>query len=166
MNGTLEPAGEGWRLVFVRPLAHPADLVWQAVTETEHLKAWFPQPISGDFVEGGRLTFHSEHDEVGDFHGTVLAVKRPRLLEFTWGEDTLRIEIEPDGDGCILTFSDTITELGKAARDGAGWHVCLDGLEADLDGRPAPTMPESWQAIHPSYVSDFGPDASTIGPPQ
>jgi len=166
MNGTLEPTGDNWRLVFVRPLRHPAEQVWRAVTETEHLKAWFPQPISGEFVAGAQLTFHSEHPGVDDFHGTVVAVEPPRLLEFTWGEDTLRIEIEADGAGCVLTFSDTITDLGKAARDGAGWHVCLDGLAADLDGDPPPPMPESWQEVHPSYVKDFGPDAATIGPPQ
>jgi uncharacterized protein YndB with AHSA1/START domain len=166
MNGTLHPVGDRWQLVFVRPLAHPAEAVWRAVTETQHLKAWFPQPVSGEFVAGGQLTFHSEYAEVGDFHGTVLAVDPPRLLEFTWGEDTLRIEIEPSDSGCTLTFRDTITELGKAARDAAGWHVCLDGLAADLGAGPAPAMPDSWQAIHPSYVSDFGPAAATIGPPQ
>jgi uncharacterized protein YndB with AHSA1/START domain len=166
VNGTLEPAGDSWRIVFVRQLGHPADKVWRAVTQLPHLKAWFPQPISGEFVAGGQLTFHAGLAGVGDFHGIVLAAEPPRLLEFTWGEDTLRIVIEPDGGGCVLTFSDTITDLGKAARDGAGWHVCLDGLEADLDGAPAPTMPDSWQAIHPSYVSEFGPAASTIGPPK
>lgn len=165
MTGTLERSGDAWRLVFVRPLAHPVERVWRAVTETEHLKAWFPQPISGEFVTGAELTFHSEYAGVVDFHGTVLIADPPHLLEYTWGDDTLRIEIAPDGDGCILTFSDTITELGKAARDGAGWHVCLDGLVADLEGGPAPTMPDAWQAVHPDYVSRFGPEASTLGPP-
>ncbi|HEX8073920.1 MAG TPA: SRPBCC domain-containing protein [Thermoleophilaceae bacterium] len=38
-------------------------------------------------------------------------------------------------------FPDTIVELGKAARDGAGWHVCLDQLEHQLDGTSPPWSP-------------------------
>jgi len=32
---------------------------------------------------------------------------------------------------------DTIDELGKAARDGAGWHACLDVLQQPSERRPA-----------------------------
>jgi hypothetical protein len=38
----------------------------------------------------------------------------------------------PSPGGCTLT--DTIDALGKAARDGAGRHVCLDRLEHELAG--------------------------------
>ena len=31
---------------------------------------------------------------------------------------------------------DTIDDLGKAARDGAGWHVCLEALEHALAVAP------------------------------
>ena len=40
----------------------------------------------------------------------------------------------PDGDGCVLTLINRFDEIGKAARDAAGWHACLDALEASLDG--------------------------------
>lgn len=52
-------------------------------------------------------------------------------------------------------------------RYGAGWRVCLELLEHDLDGI-APQAPsgERWQAVHPGYVEQFGPEASTIGPPE
>jgi hypothetical protein len=79
----------------------------------------------------------------------------------------LRFELRPDGDGSVLTFLNTFDELGKAARDGAGWHACLDLLEHHLTGETAPWDPgERWQQVHPSYVERFGPEASTIGPPQ
>jgi hypothetical protein len=55
-------------------------------------------------------------------------------------------------------------EIGKAARDAAGWHACLDALEAHLDGEPLDSM-ERWQAVHPGYVERFGPEAATLGPP-
>ena len=34
------------------------------------------------------------------------------------------LELRADSSGCLLTFTDTIDAHGKAARDGAGWHVC------------------------------------------
>ena len=38
--------------------------------------------------------------------------------------------------GELELLEDTLDERGKAARDGAGWHTCLDALETSLDGRP------------------------------
>jgi hypothetical protein len=71
-----------------------------------------------------------------------------------------------DGDGSTLTLLVTLDELGKAARDGAGWHVCLDLLALRLDGTTAPwSSGERWRQVHPSYVEALGPEAATIGPP-
>lgn len=162
IGGRLESDGAGWRLRFTRPLAHPAEKVWRAITEPEHLAAWFPDGISGAWTVGATLTFGSP--QVGTFTGEVLQVYPPRLLEYSWGTDVLRFEIEPDGDRCTLTLLDTIDELGKAARDGAGWHVCLDALAARLDGVTW-QADGRWEALHADYRAAFGPEASTIGPP-
>ena len=58
------------------------------------------------------------------------------------------------------------TEQGKAARDGAGWHECLDNLVKLLASDPERVEADTWATIHPAYVERFGPAASTIGPPQ
>jgi hypothetical protein len=90
------------------------------------------------------------------------------LLEFSWGDgDTLRFELREDNGATELTLVDTFDELGKAARDAAGWHACLDALEADLaeDAAPVDTM-ERWRDVHGSYIERFGPEAATIGPPE
>lgn len=172
--GELERAGDGWRLRYVRRYAHPAEKVWRAITEPEHLASWFPNRITGEFTANGSLVFHFDGHDIDDMPGTVLAIDPPRLLEYSWGPDTLRFELEADGDGCVLTFSDTIAEIGKAARDGAGWHVCLDSLAAELDGIDTTTLPDelnpktpaAWKLIHPHYVSGFPAEASTEGPPE
>lgn len=164
MDGILEPAGDSWRLRFSRELAHPADVVWRALTEPEQLAAWFPQHVSGEWRVGARLHFGSQL--VPDFDGEVLQVNEPRLLEFRWGTDVLRFEITPTAEGCMLTLTDTFTEQGKAARDAAGWHVCLDALEKALGGTDAPAPShDGWAAAHERYVARFGPDAARIGPP-
>jgi hypothetical protein len=96
--------------------------------------------------------------------GEVLAIEPPSLLEMTWGEDRLRFELSPDGDGTALVLIATMAELGKAARDGAGWHVCLDNLARSLSGEQPSA--EEWRAVNREYVARFGPSASTIGPPK
>ena len=165
--GTLEPAGQAWRLRFTRELAHPVDLVWRALTETEHLNAWFPMRVRGAWAEGATLTFADPQGRGPEFTGRVLACQPPSLLEFRWGTDVIRLEIVPNPRGCTFVLTDTFGELGKAARDAAGWHVCLDSLACHLDGAAAPWPPgEQWSEVHPGYVAKFGPDTATMGPPE
>lgn len=168
MQGELEQVGDRWRLRFTRSLAHAPEKVWRAVSDPEHLRFWFPDRLVGDVLTvGASLRFESDYVDGGFFEGRVLAADPPRLLEFTWGTDVIRLEIEPTDDGCVLTLLDTIDEVGKAARDGAGWHVCLDKLEHHLAGAaPAWTDGDRWSALHGDYVTAFGPQGSTIGPPQ
>jgi uncharacterized protein YndB with AHSA1/START domain len=135
------------RLVFVRTLAHPIEKVWRAVTEPEHQAHWFPD---------------------GAFDGEILVSEPPNVLEIQWFTDRVRIElaVAPDGNGTVLTLTDTFSELGKAARDGAGWHDCLDELGHHLDGTAADaSMGTRWKALNAAYVDAFGPEAATIGVP-
>jgi uncharacterized protein YndB with AHSA1/START domain len=163
MNGDLIQTAAGWQLRFERRLAHPPEKVWRAITEPEHLKAWFPQEIAGDWEVGSVLDFKSRY---GDFQGEVLAFEPPRLVEFRWGADTIRMEVSADGEGSLLTLTDTIDELGKAARDSAGWHTCLDHLEHELDGTSADfDDSDRWAELNAGYVAKYGPEAATIGPP-
>jgi uncharacterized protein YndB with AHSA1/START domain len=151
------------RLVFTRRLPHPVEKVWRAITEPEHLAVWFPDRMEGRFAPGASLRFVVATGDA--FDGEVLAFDPPAVLELRWGTDVLRMELATDGDGTVLTFTDTFGELGKAARDGAGWHECLARLEARLDGRTEPPADAVWSAVHPRYERALGPEASTIGPP-
>jgi uncharacterized protein YndB with AHSA1/START domain len=161
--GILARDGDGWTLTFTRRLAHTPEKVWRAVTEPEHLATWFPQEIVGERSPGARLRFVSG---AGDgFDGEMVVFEPPSVIEMMWGSDRLRIELQPDGPGTLLTLSDTFGELGKAARDAAGWHECLDRLAAELDGTPPPPWGERWRKVHPLYVERLGPEAATIGPP-
>ena len=167
VDGRLEQVGDRWQLRFVRSLPHPPEKVWRALTEPEDLKAWFPTAIIGARSPGAPLKFEFPNNEGPPFDGEMLVYEPPKRLEFRWGPDTLRFELEPDGDGCSLTLVDVLEELGKAARDGAGWHVCLEGLQHHLDGDgDARQQMERWDEVHPGYVERFGPDAATIGPPE
>ena len=174
MEGQLEQSDGRWRLRFTRTLPHPPEKVWRAITEPEHLGAWFPTDIEGERTAGAALRFVFRNGEGPKVDGEMITYDPPSVLEFRWGsEETLRFEVRPDGEGSVLLFLNTFDELGKAARDAAGWHVCLDALashldgpEAHVDGEEAPGAPGGrWQQVHESYVERFGPDASTVGPP-
>jgi len=103
----------------------------------------------------------------GSFAGQMLLFDPPEVVEFTWGTDLLRIELSQDGTGTgtLLTLTDTFDEVGKAARDAAGWHECLDRLVSALGSTAQPPQGERWRQIHPVYVAELGAEASTIGPP-
>jgi uncharacterized protein YndB with AHSA1/START domain len=162
--GTLARNGDRWSLTFTRRLPHPQARVWRAVTEPEHLAAWFPQKIVGERRKGARLRFESS---MGDpFKGEMLAYEPPTVLELTWGGDVLRIELRAEGDETVLTLTDTFADLGKAARDGAGWHECLDRLSAELADRDLPAWGVGWKVLYQQYMDRLGPEASTIGPPE
>lgn len=159
MQGELIQSGNKWQLRFTRELPHPPDKVWQAITEPEHLKAWFPMPVIGEWKVGAPLKFPSEY---GDFDGEVIEVRPQSSLEFRWGTDIIRFEVVPHDNGTRLTLLDTLDQRGKAARDAAGWHSCLDNLEAHLAGRLGSS---DWTTLNNKYVAQFGPEASAIGPP-
>jgi uncharacterized protein YndB with AHSA1/START domain len=167
MHGTVEQLDDGrWRLRFTRTLRHPPEKVWRAITEPEHLEHWFPTTIEGERATGSRLTFSFPGGEAPPFEGEMLAYEPSSVIEFQWGPDVVRIELQPSDEGTVLTLLDTLEERGKAARDGAGWHVCLDGLERHLAGDPAARdAMGAWRDVHGHYVEEFGPEAATIGPP-
>jgi uncharacterized protein YndB with AHSA1/START domain len=163
MNGRLEQSEGVWRLRFERTLAHAPEKVWRAITAPEHLAAWFPDTIVvSEWRVGAPLRFENPG---GGFDGEVLALEEGSMLAFRWGTDVIRLELRPEGSGTRLTLIDTIDQLGKAARDAAGWHACLDQLEAHLDGGAGAPASDIWRAVHPGYVEAFGPEAATIGPP-
>jgi uncharacterized protein YndB with AHSA1/START domain len=166
VDGTLEQTGEGWQLRFTRQLNHPTEKVWRAISEPEHLTAWFPFDIEGSRQTGASLRFAFRHDEGPSLEGTMALYEPPSTLELSWAGETLRFELQPYGHGTRFTLLNIFDELGKASRDAAGWHVCLDALAYHLDEQPPPrTSSERWSEVHPIYVKRFGAAASTIGPP-
>lgn len=60
----------------------------------------------------------------------------PRTLEYTWDDEVLRWELEPEDGGCRLVSTNTVEDRGATAAIAAGWHAGLEVLEAQPDGRP------------------------------
>jgi uncharacterized protein YndB with AHSA1/START domain len=165
--GTLERDGELCVLRYRRVLRHPPETVWRALTEDAQLAGWFPTTIEGERSAGAPLRFSFRENEGPPFDGKMLAYDAPKLLELRWGDDVLRFELAPDGTGTALTLTVTFSEYAKAARDAAGWHVCLQRLGHVAAGEELPFTPsDRWRVVHPDYVASLGPEASAFGPPE
>jgi uncharacterized protein YndB with AHSA1/START domain len=168
MYGDLRQLDDGrWQLRFTRTLRQPPEKVWRAITEPDHLAHWFPTTIDGERAAGAGLRFVFPADQAPPFDGEMIACEPPSLMELRWGGDVLRLELRAVDDGTELTLLDTFEEHGKAARDAAGWHTCLNALEAELRGEHgAREALDGWREAHAHYVERFGPQAASIGPPE
>jgi uncharacterized protein YndB with AHSA1/START domain len=152
-------------LRFERRLAHRPEKVWRAITDPAELAHWFPARIETELRAGAPIRFVFEHgpDPVvaGEadrelYRGEVLEVDPPRLFVYRWGRDVLRWEVVPDGQGSRLLFTQILDDRLAAARNAAGWDVCLEALAARLDGRPAERPPEGWLERGEQYIERFG----------
>lgn len=121
-------------------LAHPADRVWRAVTDPDELRTWFPQTLAYRPRVGSPVDF-TDDPALAPTTGTVLAWEPPQRFAFTWGDDELWFEVSaadapgtggPAGSRLVLT--DVLELPDAAARNAAGWEVCLDVLVAHLGG--------------------------------
>lgn len=143
-----------------RELPDPPSVVWHALTEREQLRSWFPCDVivrGGRWEVGAAITFPFPPGVMDTtLTGVVLEVDEPHVLAFTWGDDTLRFELSPEGDGTRLVLIDELPP-DSAARNAAGWEQCLDRL-ADLE--PAA---DGWQRRFERYAAAF---ESTLGPQQ
>lgn len=156
--------GDQWTLVLVRDLAHPPADVWSALTDPAELREWAPYDADRNLGAIGKAMLTTVHAPKP--HVTETNVKRaeaPRLLEFSWGDQDIRWELEPHGKGGTrLTLWHNI-DRRFIAMGAAGWHVCLDVLDRLLDGHPIgrlagpPAMQvEGWQRLHADYARQFG----------
>ena len=146
-----------------RHLPDPPPVVWQALTDREQLRSWFPCDV---IVEGGRweagaaITFPFPPEVIDmTLTGEVLEVDAPKALAFSWGEEVLRFELAPRNGGTRLVLIDELPP-GAAARNAAGWDVCLDRL-VGLDP-PASAWQPRFQVYSTAFAPALGPQE---GPP-
>jgi len=158
MYGAYETIENRPALRFERRLSHPVEVVWQAITRSDELEQWFPSRVEVDDLRpGAEITFRFESMPLEGapttISGRVTDFDPPRLFAFYWGEDHLRFELEPapGGDACTLRLTVLLDGREKAARDGAGWHVCLDRLEAGLAGRAEASGGPDWRGLYEEY---------------
>jgi uncharacterized protein YndB with AHSA1/START domain len=164
---------------FVRHYPHPIELVWEMLTEPDHLKVWF-MSARLDLRVGGSFVFGPDDDP--HLAGVITAVEPPRIIEFAnrttlraygyeQAVEQLRFELTAEDDGCRLDFTQRfpagtrgqpgnfegsdIPVPGTPWRPGflAGYHDFLERLGSHLDGRDVgvETHDDRWRELNALY---------------
>jgi len=139
--GEVRHTGDTVEIVFRRRYAKPLAKVWAALTVPERIADWFAATeIDGEVL---RVTFPGH----GVVEGRIVINEPMSTFAWTWpnqdGSDSMvRFDLEPDGDGCRLTLTQSGLTASEGAGNAAGWHAHLDGLPGAADG-----VRTSWERI-------------------
>ena len=165
----VEKDGDRWTLVLVRELRHPPARVWQALTDPAELREWAPFDADGSLATAGATvkltTVRAPTPNVSETR--VTRADAPRLLEYNWGGNDMRWQLDAVGTGTRLTLWTNI-DRRYIAMGAAGWHVCFDVLDRRLGGTPIGRLagPDvmkfgGWQRLHAEYVKLFADNERT-----
>jgi uncharacterized protein YndB with AHSA1/START domain len=163
----VEGGDKAWTLVFVRELRHSPSKVWRALTDPDELREWAPFDASRELGATGPVTLSMAGGaEPMPLEGAVIVADPPVLLEYTWGDDRLRWELEPTATGTRLTLRHTLEHRDWVPKVTAGWHICLDVAERALDGHPVGRIVADdarrfgWERLNVEYAAAFGIEAT------
>jgi uncharacterized protein YndB with AHSA1/START domain len=157
--------GDYATLKYERRLAHPREVVWNAITNPKELAEWMYTKAVIDGRNGGTTDFVTRP---GGFHttGRILVWDPPRVFEHEWhtaphpqlpdGEPdaVIRWELVRDGDfSTILTLTFSRVTKPTALSFAPGMHAFLDRLAAQLDHRALPDWVKTRDAVKGFYPS-------------
>lgn len=151
---------------FSRTYDHPVERVWRFVTDPDELAHWFPTRVELELTPGSTIRFTGDPVQE-DTTGTVLAVDAPRHLSFSWGGDELRFDLaQLDDKRTRFTLTNVLSERNTAARNGAGWEVCLAALDAQAEDRPYDGphagLTPGWQEYYAAYLAAGIPSGAFV----
>jgi uncharacterized protein YndB with AHSA1/START domain len=154
--------GDTWTLILVRELRHPPAQVWEALTDPAHLAEWAPFDADRSLASVGPVklsTVGTPTPQVSE--STVKRADAPRLLEYSWGGNEMRWELEPVGHSTRLTLWHNI-DRRFISWGAAGWHICFDVLDRALAGAPIGRIVAgdalklgAWQRLTGEYAKQF-----------
>jgi uncharacterized protein YndB with AHSA1/START domain len=154
--------GEKWTLVLVRELRHSPQKVWHALTDPASLREWAPFDADRSLAAVGSVKLSTVGTPAPQVSETeVTRADAPKLLEYRWGDNQMRWELEPLGDGTRLTLWHNI-DRGFIAMGAAGWHICLDVLDRLMSDEPigrivgGDAMRFGWPRLNEEYAKRFG----------
>jgi uncharacterized protein YndB with AHSA1/START domain len=163
MTETLSSENGRTVLRMRRDLRHPAEKVWRAITEPSQLAGWFPAAVELDLRLDGPVTFTFEQDPGAPVDeqssGVIRAYEPPHLIEYTWGDEVLRWELQPTAEGCTLHLTATYDDRAGSASFSGGWSLCFDALQRVLGD----TVPErDYRELHEHFIKAFGLDQGAV----
>jgi hypothetical protein len=166
MAAQVRKGGDKWTLILVRDFRHSPEIVWQALTDPEHLVEWAPFVADGNLDTPGstvNLTWVGTGTTV---ETRVTRAEAPRLLEYS----DIRWELAAIGGGTRLTLWHNI-DRRFISWGAAGWHIAFDVLDRLLSGNPIGRIAGSnamkhsdWKRLTAEYASQFAAETSQSQP--
>lgn len=154
--------GDHWTLILVRELRHPPAKVWQALTDPAELREWAPYDADRSLGAVGPVTLTAVGAPTPVVSETnVTRADAPSLLEYRWGDQDMRWQLEPLGEGTRLTLWHNI-DRRYISMGAAGWHICIDVLDRLLAADPlgrivgGEAMKFEWPRLNAEYAKQFG----------
>jgi uncharacterized protein YndB with AHSA1/START domain len=150
MLAVLQKAENGYIARYERHFKHSVEKVWAYLTENDKLAKWFSELEVDTLREGGIIKFNMPDGTFMELK--IIELKTNSVLEYTWAEDVVRFELYPDPEGCRLILIEKLTKItDHTAKDLAGWHVCLDVMNALLDGKTFESRNDEWKIQYERY---------------
>ena len=164
-----EVEGRG-AVTFVRSYPVAAAQAWAAVSTSEGLEGWFPSRAVVN-PEAGTVTFSGDPNmEPSTSTEKIVDWDPPRRWAFEWGGDLMEFLVEGSDEEAELTLRNWLADNAAAARNAAGWHVCLGELAKKLGGttpsrphaQPGPAGPLAWEPLYSAYAEAGLPSGAPI----
>lgn len=135
-----------------------AETVWDLAATPAGLERWFPSRVDLEPVQGGNIWFSGD-ENVEDHPGVVTAFRVGHLFGFTWGDNSIRIELDGESDVTKFRLTDILSSRDEAARNAAGWMVCLAKFRLAL--AQDVTVP-SWRVEYQRLVDAGWPSGAPL----
>lgn len=150
--GRLREDGDRCAVRFERLYDFTADELWRALTDPEQLPGWLGHASRWTLAPDEPY----ELDVGGPTTGRIVEVEPGRLLELTWRwgdepESLVRVELEPRGEGCLLTLDHRRLDRSSGVGYSAGWHSHLDALEQLLASAERLDWELRFRELRPAY---------------
>lgn len=154
LSGTVSQEAQRTAVTLVREYPLEDWGLWKFLTERDLVKQWFPNEYTFEPWDGGALIFHDQYD-LDTEGGAVIQYEAPHYLSFTWGENEVSYTVDTlEGNKVRFTLTDTLANEDEAARNAAGWELCIKNLDELIAGQS--TSPFSWDSWKEFYVAYQG----------
>jgi len=151
----IEKVENGCIAIFKRLLPHTVEDVWAALTDNDKLEKWFSNLQVTDLRKNGTIMFNMNDGSGESIEMKILEFEKESVLEYEWGEGSVRFELTPQTDNCLLVLKDIFPNINDhTPKDIAGWHICLDVFETLLDVSLKEFPMDEWQIVYEQYIGE------------
>lgn len=152
MLAKIYKSDKGFTAEYERIYDVPAEIVWLSLISNEKFKFWMEHLEITDLRNGGNINFHY-NDGSGNLEKiTITDFVDGEVLQFEWGEDTVRFEVLPNNTGSTLIINQFLTQItDHTPKDLAGWHVCFMHFDNVVTGESHIIPQGEWEKWYAEY---------------